>query len=328
MDTSVLNLTYEKYNNFYYFQTRKLFYEFVKFIKDNNELKHIKILIPRIVIEELKKHQIDAFNKCVQTINENILKFQDFSFFKLETPEIDYEKHLNQKIGNYISMYDVGIIEIPNKDLTQKLIQKAVNKERPFYKTAGKDSGFKDAVIWESILEYGIQHKDEHLLFLHNDNDFIDNKLSGEFKELTGNQIISYKNPAEIKSFLDKEFELHQKLNELISSLNKDFYNTIYNYLVNKYHYININPQQFDIRSFRVGDEINNISFNQENGDYSLEVPFTTFHSTPYSGYSIIDNDYAPFEESFYNNIIKVTLKRVGGNFVYKNFELFTKNLQ
>jgi len=77
---------------------------------------------------------------------------------------------------------------ISHEDTLNKLMERAFRKIPPF-NTADKasDKGFKDTLIWLSLLEYFDKNGENHIIFVTNDKVFHNNAiiLSEEFKENT-----------------------------------------------------------------------------------------------------------------------------------------------
>ena len=112
-DTSVLDI--QNYATFFYFEFKREFFNLLSFINQHDELSHIKILIPRIVIEELKNHQIDAYNRCLEKLKLEFNKVEKLPDFFQKIPSIDYEKFLIDKLNNFIGKYKISIIFFSNK---------------------------------------------------------------------------------------------------------------------------------------------------------------------------------------------------------------------
>ena len=66
----------------------------------------------------------------------------------------------------------------------KSIVNRALKKNPPFEgKDKKSDKGFKDALIWESILDFASQHTNAEIIFYSKDNGF-DNFLSDEFIKL------------------------------------------------------------------------------------------------------------------------------------------------
>jgi hypothetical protein len=293
-DTSVLFP--QEYKNYNYLEINKELYDFVSFIRGNSALRHINILIPRIVVRELLKQQIESYNKNIERIRVILSKLSELPGFELQIPEFDYVELINKRLTNFLTKYKIGIIEVPEGDVTNKLVEKVINKDKPFYKK-GTDSGFKDAVIWESILEYVKHHQDEHIIFWCGDKDFHSDKLIKEFTDITRMRFIHFPNSAELKVFLDSEYELHKNFKLILNKVDDEFFRMVSSEL-EKYRRVYIDATVFNIRRTRIKSDIMDINFDKERDSYILSIPLVVTHETPYSGYGVVDKIYEQHEEA------------------------------
>ena len=76
------------------------------------------------------------------------------------------------------------MLPIPSDDRFKGIVKRAFDKAPPFGgKEKNSDKGFKDALIWESILEFVLLHRQADIIFYTKDNGFKE-KLIEEFKIL------------------------------------------------------------------------------------------------------------------------------------------------
>ena len=163
------------------FPEGKDFYDLTNFAKNNN-LKGFTICIPDVVIKEIQYHLRDAYTntqKSYADILENVKKIfgQTFS----ETHEFSHQNidalnaFIADETNRFITKYSIRVIPHPN-DIFQELLRKALAKEPPFSaaNANGKffsDAGFKDAVLWESLLNEARKENALTILF-SKDGDF------------------------------------------------------------------------------------------------------------------------------------------------------------
>jgi hypothetical protein len=146
------------------------------------------------------------------------------------------EKELTQK--GYIDLFSEHIIPFSSDDATfSKILDRVFKKVPPFLSVDGaSDKGFKDSLIWLSLLEFFQSSGEDDVVFITNDNGFRKNidGLCKEFKELTGKNIAIkdnsyYKSQLEAKvsetippkkdSHLPDVNQLREKVNDVIYSL-------------------------------------------------------------------------------------------------------------
>lgn len=126
-----------------------------KFLGGRKELSRFlqtaDIVIPQTVIDEIKRQK-------AKSLLSNKNKFLDNPFHTLMGVDKSNTKGFN--IDDYIQKLiddeeiPFEIIDIKNNDVLPQIKELAINKQAPFEDKDNTDKGFKDALIYFSILEY------------------------------------------------------------------------------------------------------------------------------------------------------------------------------
>lgn len=309
--------------NFKYLSICKnIFTGLINFLKDSVLTQNISIAIPKIVIEELRLQQEGAFNSQIESLKENCVKFKELSNFQLEIPDhYDYKTHLTEKTEAFIGKYAIEVINYPPNDVLPKLIKKVLNKEKPFYKKKKqKDSGFKDALIWESIIDYAKKRPDTNFIFFTKDTDFNDSILLEEFKKITEKELKIMNSLAEVKTLLDETYQLRLDFRFIRILFDESFRESLYKVLRNHFFEIQTYNGPFPVIDYRIGESI--LDINRIDKDiYKLLVPIDILHETLYTGYSVVDDFYQPYEEDQHSGIVILTLRKTDAK------EIFLQNI-
>ncbi|WP_196893759.1 PIN domain-containing protein [Aureivirga marina] len=123
-------------------------------------LKHADIIIPKIVLEEVKRQK-------KKKLREEKDKFLSNSYSKLLGIDPNSAKEFD--IDNYIHKLEseeeipFTSIEINDTSVLNEMTQLAIKKLPPFESKDNTDKGFKDAVIYFSILEYLKNHSSNEI---------------------------------------------------------------------------------------------------------------------------------------------------------------------
>ena len=188
----------------------------------------IQIAIPKIVLEELKYQQKNSFENEKRRLDENFKKFSQLPNSEIKLPDLNYDSYLNEKASNYIGMYEIKEIENPPNEILNKLIEKVLKKEKPFYKNGCSiDSGFKDSIIWESILKFVSENNYDKYFFLSGDADFDNEKLKKEFTQITGEELSIVKEVADLKGKLEEEIIGTDKINNALEKIQPSLLNVL-----------------------------------------------------------------------------------------------------
>lgn len=156
------------------------------------------IYFPKMVISEIvvqkKEEMVEVKDKMTKAC----------SYFKVIPPQIT--ENIKEELDMYLKAHNIHLLE--NTKNLAKIAARALKKVPPFREHGGgSDVGFKDAVIWESILENNFARaRIGKVLFVTQDNDFLNKKeeLKKEFE--TKQQVCTiefFKNEAALLSELD-----------------------------------------------------------------------------------------------------------------------------
>lgn len=217
--------------------------------------KNVEIYFPEIVLLELLSKQERQMKKRLTKLNElfsDFNNFEDVSMKIFDKTFIDsYCKSLKEK---YYS--ELKIIPIPNNKtkLFNDILKMAINKYPPFSEKS--DPGFKDAILYLSILEFSEENCfDKYILFTR-DGVFKRKKetFKKRFKNHAQNSTLDIKH-CEISTFITSEFEIYPDLTEYI--WNKLFYEITDNYIRNGR--ISLSYEDFPIEFVYVNTEYTHI---------------------------------------------------------------------
>src|SRR3989344_3552284 len=216
--------------NYVYLEINKHLHENIvnNFYFKKSKNTSIQVAIPELVLEELKNQQGYMFDSDVTKLKSIFEKIKSLPGNELKISDTDYIKYLDNKSSGYIGYYNIKKIDNPPNEILVKLINKSLKKQKPFYKKDSNiDSGFKDAIIWESILEFVKKNKYDKYFFLTDDSDFEDIHLSKEFLEVSGREIIIVKDVSVLKGILEAEIKGTDIINKSLEVINSNLLNIL-----------------------------------------------------------------------------------------------------
>lgn len=205
------NLLYEygknEIKNYRKFELSSNFDSIVSFLEMNDISDRYKVWVPEIVFMELEKQRKEKYKVSIDNIKKEFEKLKEFKDVELKLPEIRYEEEIKQYIINYIKNYEINVLRIAkDAQLFKRILERCINKKKPF--CGESDKGFKDVVLWESIIEYAKENSnnEKFMLITDNSNDFIKN-LEHEFWDRTGKEITIY---YKIKDFQESIMDINE----------------------------------------------------------------------------------------------------------------------
>lgn len=152
-DTNILKKGKDELNrDSKFLNNANFFIEYIESLEKTSNNDKLIYFMPNIVIEELYYQKLRAFQIRYEALCKS---YQDISYgLNGKLPICNIENVLNKEKEEYKDR--IKIIELPyNKTIFRELTQDALKKNPPFDKTEeGKktDAGYKDALIWKTII--------------------------------------------------------------------------------------------------------------------------------------------------------------------------------
>ncbi|MCK5450005.1 DUF4935 domain-containing protein [Candidatus Pacearchaeota archaeon] len=256
----------------------------------------IQIAIPKIVLEELKYQQKNSFENEKRCLSENFKKFSQLPNSEIKLPDLDYDSYLDEKTLAYMGVYKIKEIENPPNEILNKLIEKVLKKEKPFYKSGFKvDSGFKDSIIWESILMFVSKNRYDKYFFPSGDSDFEDEKLKKEFAQITGRELSIVKEVADLKGKLEEEINGTDKINNALESIQPDLLNILRSIISQKFLELISEGRRYDISNV---NDYRILDINSLGKQYVLSLLVYFEHESTYAFYA----KHGAFDKSYLND--------------------------
>jgi hypothetical protein len=189
-DTNVLYVPYKDRADFTQFYFNSTFKNIVDKVEELDLYDNVKVGVPAVVWEEMIKQKCESYYEKIKDIKTKTDKFQ-FPFHKFVQIEAEeeYKEFLNKQMAFYrenlgkrlVKLID---IELPSSSRFESIVKRAFEKRPPFTGNNGSsDKGFKDALLWESILEFKDANKVTDIL-LYSDEKLFCSELVDELNSL------------------------------------------------------------------------------------------------------------------------------------------------
>jgi hypothetical protein len=184
------------------------------------KIENVVIKIPEMVIKERIKQCLDEIKNKVERIDKDLRFLQTLGVKSAEEEykKVDYNKILNIKIDKFIKDNLIEVINIPKIE-QDEVINRVINKICPF---KDKDKGFKDTIIWLSIINDAKQNPNVNYIFCSNNtSDFNEDLLISEFKLISKKEFKICKNMIDLKEYLNQKLVLRLELKKLYDLVEK-----------------------------------------------------------------------------------------------------------
>lgn len=212
-DTNILYNSSSNYSDFSFNKNMDLL---IDFLVEEKLTDKCKILIPKVVIDELKQQQKERFVEDYNKIQDLVQRQGDLCNVVWNIDIDKYERYIEQKIENYIAQKNVEIMDVCSEKAFKKILDKALKKNPPFEGIEKRsDKGFKDAVIWYSLIEFSVRYGGSYV-FYTNDKIFLNNKkyLSEDFGENKYRKVYFLNCIDEIRKYILEELKLNTVLDK------------------------------------------------------------------------------------------------------------------
>lgn len=268
--------------------------------------KDADIVIPYVSIEEIKRQK----KQTIKSKKDSFISNPFHNLFGLNeeiTKSFDIDNYIEKLLLEESIVFDV--IDLKSNDVLPQIKELALLKKPPFEEADNTDKGFKDALIYFSVLEY-LQEVDNKYVFVCAK----DNRLGDAFKEQPN--VFFVKNYEEFKKHSISQFfddYMLQKFNdelgfEISKNDIKEYWNNIND---NKVVLINFEDNEYvvETESGEILSSCNRNEYIDKIETLALSPNFLTTHTlieelTPYQNYFSEDEIERLLGMAYINNQI------------------------
>lgn len=253
------------------FEFSKEFGQISDFIKEVKLADFVNIAIPRIVVEELLKQKIEQYKTDLEdfhSIKERLTMLPNTSFDGITLPGNDFNcsENLKQLLEKFILINNITIIDFSDDKLSEifkNIIKRAIDKNPPFkQKGNSSDSGFKDVLIWESILNYDAIDNYNKVILVSNDSGF--NECISEFESIVNKYLVLTPSADYVKEEINKDYDSIIQKNKFLDFVNKDYFKDHIAEALSHFNSIIIEEKDYTIESTNVIEYLDSIDYFKE----------------------------------------------------------------
>ncbi|MBI1185253.1 hypothetical protein GC194_13360 [bacterium] len=188
-----------------------------EFILDKDLSEDIHIAIPTWAIEELKDQKHRQYKTDIvefQKLATRLAGMPHIPEIALPEEEFDCTSYIQEKAEEYLATKAIKLLEI-NEELANTVLQsmmvrvlKDQNKKLPFAHSGKyKDAGFKDNIVWESLMHFDGVTEYDKVIFITKDGDY--SNCEHEFKAKWNRRIAIEKDENNAIAEIQKDYELY-----------------------------------------------------------------------------------------------------------------------
>ncbi len=186
-DTNILYRRYDKHGDFNEFSFSSTFQNVIDIVNEFDLYEYVTIVIPSVVWSEMIEQEIESHDTKLKELLEKCKKFK-FPEIEINSKTLDYRRFIVDKASEYktenLSKFNKVIdLPFPTRNRFDSIVERAFDKRPPFEgKDTKSDKGFKDALLWESILEFSENIENINVILYTKDNIF-SNELEQEYND-------------------------------------------------------------------------------------------------------------------------------------------------
>lgn len=151
------------------------------------------VYIPQVSVEERVAQKQRSAKVSFDEINECAKKNRSIAHITITTTFDDECQRIKESTTKtYSTLVNNNVIPYNKEEITFEIIlERAYKKIPPFPLNEKSDNGFKDTVLWLSIINYFKNHGEDEIILISEDKAFGKNQdiLANEFKQVTNKNI-------------------------------------------------------------------------------------------------------------------------------------------
>lgn len=290
-DTNSLRSTEAGEVAYSFFAFGRPFQVIESFIVDNNLTDDIHIAIPTWAIEELKDQKQRQYKTDIiefQKLAKRLSGLPHIPEIALPEAEFDCAAYIEEKAIAYLDTKQVKRLEIKEEIANTVLrsmmtrVMKDESKKKPFAHSGKyKDAGFKDNVVWESLMHFeGVTDYDK-IIFLTKDGDYKNCEV--EFKEKWNRHITIWQDENNVLADVQKDYDNYIKERAIHDYAQTDYFKDYLNDDLKVLSTITIDENNFAIENFQLTDlcsKVERMPPNEEGEENIIIHSVITIHYT------------------------------------------------
>ncbi len=279
-DTNSLRSTEAGEVAYSFFAFGRPFQVIEEFILEKNLNEDIHIAIPTWAIEELKDQKHRQYKADIvefQKLAKRLSGMPHIPEIALPEVEFDCTAFIKEKVDEYLATKEIKLLEIKEElantvlQSMMKRVMKDQNKKQPFAHSGKyKDAGFKDNIVWESLMHFeGVTDFDK-VIFLTKDTDYANCQV--EFKAKWNRHISISSDENTIVAEILKDYELYINERVIYDFAQTDYFKDyLFDGLKTKTE-ICFESTNFKIENFEILDTCTNVERMPPNEDLEENV--------------------------------------------------------
>jgi len=218
------------------------------YVREKGLSEFIEIAVPNVALEELLQQKAEQYSEDIETIagisnRLSELPGVDLSQVSLPAKSFDPKEHLEPRMRDFVKRSELTVIDLEEEKLgpiLKEVLKRAIERRPPFRRGAkSKDMGFKDVMIWESILHFDGCRKSDKVMLLTTDSDF-NEKCKQEFESKVKREILITPSVDFVLATIDADYAFVIQNKKWIDFVKADYFKSYFDGKLSKLEYLTV----------------------------------------------------------------------------------------
>lgn len=254
------------------------FKEINEFISKNELDDFVQLATSFIAVEELKNQKIQSYESDLGKLKELARRLEGLPHIPekhlfIDQTDFNCSEHIAEKAETFFADRKILLLDIDDTKaptVLKSMIGRVLRKDKSPFSDSGKfkDAGFKDNLVWESLLNYDNVSDYDKVIFVTSDNDFKPNCIE-EFRQKWGKHIVFLKTPAEILAEFENDYGNYISNREIYEYANTDYFKDFIDDLLTVVSVIQLPEGDYQVENYRIINLCSKVErAPDENNDY------------------------------------------------------------
>lgn len=247
-----------------FFSFGKSFEELQKLIGENNLAPYVTVAVSELVIEELKLQKSKKYSEDIERLKSIATRLAGMPHIadgsiQIPTNDFDCKTYVEEEAKKFIEAQSAKIIPIKD-DYTNAMLRSMIDKvmqdkvKAPFKVTGKdnkiKDAGFKDNVIWESLMHYEEVPNFDKILFVTDDTGY--DGCEKEFIDKWNKHIKIIKNHTALEAELRTDYGNYMQYQKVYEFAGKEYFDDYLKDLLNPASFVQVDGEDLSIENYEI----------------------------------------------------------------------------
>lgn len=276
------------YNSFSFGKAYNMIDEFIYDKKLND---HVTLAVSTMVIVELKQQKQKQYQEDIQQLKDIVRRLTGLPHIpegsiNIPAESFDYSVFIEEKANSYIQTKGINTLAYKDEhapSMLKNMLAKVVgleNGKSPFARS-GKfnDAGFKDSVIWETLMHYEKVIEFDKVIFLSKDGDYKQNCID-DFKTKWNRHIEIEKDENKVIAELEADYQNFIEFKRFYDYTDKEYFQKYIQQQLNDKTYIQLDDE-YRIENYRIDNYctrvLKNINDDTQEEEYIIHSSILIF---------------------------------------------------